>query len=340
MKNTGIRRFSILLFCVLVFQTLCAQKEDSGTFKILFGSCNRTELPNPFWDQMAAAQADVFIWGGDAIYADTRNMRKMKKMYRAQKSIPEYKAFAESIPVMGTWDDHDYGLNDAGAEYAEKQKSQQLFLDFIGMPSDAETRQTEGVYASKDFSVSGKTIKIIVLDTRYFRSKLKSATDPEKRYVPSTDTTATMLGKEQWAWLAKELSEAADFTVIMSSIQFLSKEHGFETWGNFPHEVARFEQLIKESNSKAVILLSGDRHIAEFSKKELPGLEYPLIDFTSSGLTHTYTAFDGEPNSYRVGEVVTLKNYGLVAIDLSTNEVHFKMMGENNEVLQALTQDY
>ncbi|PHR95820.1 MAG: alkaline phosphatase [Leeuwenhoekiella sp.] len=340
MKSTGKKQFSILLFCVLVFQTLCAQNEESGTFKILFGSCNRTELPNPFWDQMSAAEADVFIWGGDAIYADTRNMRKMKRMYNAQKNIPEYKAFAESIPVMGTWDDHDYGLNDAGAEYAEKQKSQQLFLDFIGIPEDAETRQTEGVYTSKDFKVSGKTIKLIVLDTRYFRSSLKRATDPEKRYAPSTDTTTTMLGKEQWAWLENELSEAADFTVIMSSVQFLSNEHGFETWGNFPHEATRFERLIKESNSKAIIFSSGDRHIAEFSKKELPGLEYPLIDFTSSGLTHTYTSFDGEPNAHRVGEVVTRKNYGLIAIDLITKEVDFKIMGENNQVLQALTRDY
>ena len=29
----------------------------------------------------------------------------------------------------------------------------------------------------------------------------------------------------------------ADFHIIMSSIQVWSNEHGFETWGNFPHEV-------------------------------------------------------------------------------------------------------
>ncbi len=331
---------TLLVFCFLGFSNLIAQEPNVSQFQILFGSCNRVELRNPFWEQMERTEADVFIWGGDAIYADTHNMRKMKNMYDAQKSLAAYKAFAESIPVMGTWDDHDYGLNDAGAEYGKKQKSQQLFLDFIGMPKNAETRTTDGVYTSKDFSITGKTIKIIVLDTRYFRSKLKRATNPEKRYEPVTDTTKTILGEAQWIWLNQELQEETEFTVIMSSIQFLSNEHGFESWGNFPHEVKRLENLIQNSNTKGLIILSGDRHIAEISKKQLSGLDYPLIDFTSSGLTHTYEAFDGEPNSYRVGEVVTRKNYGLVSIDLRTNEVEFKIMGENNEVLQAITQGY
>ena len=339
--NSTLKIYRILFaFFVLTAQTLYAQNSGYETFKILFGSCNRVELPNPFWKQMAESQADVFIWGGDAIYADTRDMRKMKKMYDRQKRNPAYLAFVKNIPVMGTWDDHDYGLNDIGAEYAKKQESQQLFLDFIGLPKTAQTRKTEGVYMSKDFDVSGKTIKVIVLDTRYFRSKLKPSTNPEKRYKPLSDTSATMLGAMQWEWLTEELAQKTDFTVIMSSVQFLSKEHGFETWGNFPHEVARLEALIQKSNAKGIIILSGDRHIAEFSKKALPGLQYPLIDFTSSGLTHTYTSFDGEPNRNRVGDVVTQKNYGLVSIDLLHNKVDFRIMGENGQVLQALTQEY
>jgi alkaline phosphatase D len=39
-----------------------------------------------------------------------------------------------------------------------------------------------------------------------------------------------MLGVTQWAWLEKELTiSKADFNVIMSSVQLLSAEHGFET---------------------------------------------------------------------------------------------------------------
>ena len=39
--------------------------------------------------------------------------------------------------IIGTWDDHDYGLNDAGKEYDGKDFSQQLMLDFLDEPSDS-----------------------------------------------------------------------------------------------------------------------------------------------------------------------------------------------------------
>ena len=126
----------------------------------------------------------------------------------------------------------------------------------------------------------------------------------------------------------------------MSSIQVLSGEHGFETWGNFPLEVKKLESLIAQSGAKGVVLLSGDRHISEFSKTDIAGLSYPLIDFTSSGLTHSYSSFSGEPNQHRVGEVVSDKSYGIINLYIQDKAADFKMMGDNGEVLQELKQRY
>lgn len=39
--------------------------------------------------------------------------------------------------VIGTWDDHDYGLNDAGKEFSRKVTNQRLLLDFLGEPQDS-----------------------------------------------------------------------------------------------------------------------------------------------------------------------------------------------------------
>ena len=128
MKKTVNFVLAAVAFCFILLQRPYAQESDVTEFKILFGSCNRVELQNPFWEQMAQNQADVFIWGGDAIYADTRNMRKMKKMYVAQKKIPDYKAFAESILVMGTWDDHDYGLTMPEPNMTKSKKVKSCFL--------------------------------------------------------------------------------------------------------------------------------------------------------------------------------------------------------------------
>ena len=36
-----------------------------------------------------------------------------------------------SVPVMGIWDDHDYGHNDAGWDLPVKNLTRKAFLDFI-----------------------------------------------------------------------------------------------------------------------------------------------------------------------------------------------------------------
>ncbi|MGC1514492.1 MAG: alkaline phosphatase family protein, partial [Maribacter sp.] len=115
---------------------------------------------------------------------------------------------------------------------------------------------------------------------------------------------------------------------------------GFETWGNFPHEVDRLTKLISEAGAKGVIVLSGDRHISEFSRTKVQGMDYDLVDFTSSGLTHAYQGFTGEPNVYRLGEVIFTESFGVLEFDFKRKKVHFKMMGDGGEVFAEMEQRY
>lgn len=314
------------------------QKSD---FVLTFGSCNRVDLENKLWDDILLNKPDVWVWGGDNIYADTSDMDKMKKMYDRQKSNPEYQKVLQKISVVGTWDDHDYGLNDGGLEWKHKQDSEQLFLDFMDVSKDDIRRNREGVYHVIDFNTPQGKIKILVLDTRYFRSSLEKSPIKSRRYEPSSDSTKTVLGKEQWRWLENELQTSdADFNLLISSIQFLSNKHGFEMWGNFPAEVAKLENLIVQSKAKNVIILSGDRHIAEFSEKKVDGLSFPLVDFTSSGLTHVYEKFSGEENPYRVGEVIHEVNFGVLRFDFEKKSVIFEIRGNENKLLQQTIRAY
>ncbi len=126
----------------------------------------------------------------------------------------------------------------------------------------------------------------------------------------------------------------------MSSIQFLSDKHGFECWGNFPHEVDKLKQLIVSSKAKGVSIISDDRHISEFSKTKVKDLSYPLIDFTSSGLTHSYSSFSSEDNPYRVGKVVSKKSFGVLQFNFKNKQISFMMMGDNGEMLSKIQQNY
>ena len=51
---------------------------------------------------------------------------------------------------MATWDDHDFGFNDGGAEFPGKVQSQKDFVDFWD-PADSVRRDREGVYDSRIF---------------------------------------------------------------------------------------------------------------------------------------------------------------------------------------------
>jgi len=275
------------------------------------------------------------------VYADTDDMSKLKKNYDKQLENENYQKLQASIKILGTWDDHDYGLNDGGQEFHAKRESQQLFLDFISVSKNDIRRDREGIYHSEVLKTENGTVRVIVLDTRYFRTELTLLNVKKRHYTASNYGEGTILGDEQWQWLTKELiNSEADFNVIVSSIQFLSSEHHFETWGNFPHEVDKLKSIIAGTEAKGVIILSGDRHISEFSKTNVEDLEYPLIDFTSSGLTHAYTSFDNEPNQFRVGNVISEVSFGLLKFDFEKRIVRMEMRGEGNQKLQELIQHY
>lgn len=328
-----------LIFLTISSCNKIAEKENS--FTISFGSCNNQVLENKLWPDIKKSNPDVWIWGGDIIYSDTEDMNFMELNYNKQKSDTAYLNFIKNVDVLGTWDDHDYGLNDGGIEYTQKATAQKLFLDFLNVPLNDVRRQQKGIYFAKDYLINNNSIKIILLDTRYFRTQLTKDTLTSKRYKPNVYGEGSILGEKQWKWLENELKNSeATFNIIVSSIQFLSTEHGFESWGNMPHEVDKFENLLISTKAKNIIILSGDRHISEISKKDIEGLNYPLIDFTSSGMTHSYTSFKNEPNKFRIVDVVSEKNFGILRFDFNTNSVKMEIKGENNAVFQTFEQKY
>lgn len=306
-----------------------------------FGSCNNQRNTNTLYDDILKNKPVAWIWGGDIIYSDTDNPTVLKENFDKYKKDSAYTTFRNKTTIIATWDDHDYGLNDGGTENPIKKEAQQLFLDFLDVPANADRRKHAGVYYSTTIEKGSNSVKIIVLDTRYFRTALTPDPSGKKRYIPNTDSTSTLLGATQWNWLEKELTNSkADFNIIVSSIQFLSDRHGFESWGNIPLEVQKLKELIISSKAKNTIILSGDRHIAEISKTNIGKFTYPLIDITSSGLTHSYTSFHGEENPYRISTVIFEKNFGLLHFDFSNNKVLFEIRGENNRLLGNFIQQY
>jgi alkaline phosphatase D len=274
--------------------------------RIAFGSCNREGLPQPLWSPILATHPDLWIWLGDNISADTEDMEVMRQKYARQLANAGYKQLQASVPVIGIWDDHDYGANNAGKEYPKKVESQQLLLDFLDVPVTDPRRTRQGVYTSYTYGPIGQQAKVVLLDTRYHRD--------------APHPTGDILGAAQWQWLETELrNSTAQIHLLVSGIQILPEEHKYEKWANFPQSRRRLLRLIGETGVPGVILLSGDRHLAEISRFDEPGVGYPLYEMTSSGLTHSSRLVRPEPNRYRIGEQWRGLNFGLMVIEWSTN---------------------
>lgn len=321
MKKTGLSLligYLLLTSCQSAKPAVSDVQNQDGTVAqqplttIAFGSCSDQKRPQPLWDDIVAQKPGLWIWLGDNIYGDSEAMDTLRAKYDKQKANPVYQQLRQSTPIIGVWDDHDYGVNDGGKEYPMRRESQQVMLDFLDVPATSPLRQREGGYSAHVYGPAGKRVKVILLDGRYFRDALKK---DGKANVP--DPTGDILGDAQWRWLEQELTGSnADVHIIGSGIQVLPEEHVYEKWANFPTARQRLLDLLAKTKPKGTVLISGDRHIAEVSKVSVPGLSYDLFDVTSSGLTHV-SAPHTEPNRHRVGEMVAKLNYGLITIDWS-----------------------
>lgn len=305
-----------------------------------FGSCNKVDKPQGLFADAAANNPNLWVWLGDIIYADTNNMKALAAMYKRLKTNPEYKKLRAKAQIFGVYDDHDYGINDGCKNYPMKKGAKKCLMDFLDVPTSHPLRKREGAYQSYTFGKGAQSIKVIVMDTRYFRDSLTPDPSKQKRYIPNMD--GDMLGEKQWRWLEQELKNSkANLNILCSSVQVIADDHGHEKWGNFPNQRKRLLSLIVKTQPKNLLILSGDRHMTEVSKMDIQGLPYPLYDFTSSGMTHVRSG-DKEANRYRVGDMVVKRNFGIVKISWNGEKpvVALQSRGPGNELYQEIMVKY
>ena len=284
--------------------------------RIAFGSCVSNDIDADIFNNI---HADVFVFLGDNIYADTTNPWIMSRFYNRLSCMQSFRDMVSRTPVtLAIWDDHDYGGDNAGGDYPMKFQSQKMFLDFWNIPLRSDRRRGFGVYGTYRFQSPAGSISIILPDLRFYR-------DPEisvnGAYIP---TNGSMLGVSQWTWLENEiiLSQKNDnLTIIGSSTQFGHSPNGYESWNLYPIDRQRLLKLI---DPKKTLVISGDVHWGEISNAS------GVLDVTASGLS--VRDKNVLPNSNRVGRAYPDYNYGL--IDLVQRTVSI-MTADNTVAVQV-----
>lgn len=149
MFNKSYLVYRALLIGVIVFICLFGKSINSYSYKVVkwkalpegviekiaFGSCSNQYIAQPIWKTLTYISPDLFISLGDIIYGDAappgfrplsaeiNQIEKMKIDYLFIKTDPNFIKFRQKVPMMATWDDHDYGRNDGGADFTLKDQS-------------------------------------------------------------------------------------------------------------------------------------------------------------------------------------------------------------------------
>lgn len=317
-----------------------ALSADRPLERIALGSCLNQTQPAPVLSAITKIRPQLMIWMGDNVYGDPDKGVAWEEVYQKQLQQPGLRALLRT-PTLAIWDDGDSGLNDGGADDPYKAKGREAFVKFW-KPDWLAQPGGPGLHGSRAFGPEGRRVQVILLDTRSFRSPLKAKRpdDPAPgRYDPDPDPQKTMLGEEQWRWLAQELRKPAQVRLIVSSIQVIPEDHKWEKWANLPLEQERLFKTIREAGASGVLFLSGDRHLAEFSMRD-GGVGYPLYDFTSSSLNASRTEWRAyEPNRWRVSTLNVGHNFGMILIDWKRPDplIRLQIRGEAGETLLQQT---
>lgn len=268
-----------------ILKTLDLERRD---VHIAWMSCMHdkyAEEQKRIWLAAKTQKPEMIFFIGDSVYCDTLMQMAFKigakppqiwtRFVETRFNLDFYK-FDQLIPVIAVWDDHDYGKNNAGAEYEHKKDSLNIFQTFFAQTQTSASFR-KGPGCSSVFEGFGQ--KYILVDNRTFK------------------TSSCYWGNNLRDWVFAELESATTPVCIMEGQQFFG---GYCDKGSFEfNHRARFKTITNEMKNirTPITFASGDLHYSEINKLDKDILGYETFEFTSSSM-HSYTK-DPRPNNPR-----------------------------------------
>ena len=327
--------------------------DDAVITKVLVGSCLDEEKgPSSALMSLASEQADLFLMVGDNVYGDRDgrayvnnqpDLEELRESFADLAAREDFQKARANLPMMVSWDDHDFGANDGGKEFPFRAFAERVHEVFWGL-DDEDVGHWPGTYYARSFGPEGQRTQIIMLDTRFFRSGLTPTDDfgakGKERYLPApSGSMQDMLGAAQWTWLENQLQQPADVRLVVSSIQVMPTTHGWEAWSTMPDERQRLFNLIKKTEASGVVFLSGDRH-SSFIYEQGGVLPYEANELTASSLNVAFATETDEMDERQVGTGFPPENYGAVEIDWDARAIRLKVKDNAGNTVRENAVDF
>lgn len=224
-------------------------------------------------DRIAERAPDLMLWLGDNVYLrgpDFYHPREFGRRYADVRRDPAIQALMKATHHVATWDDHDYGPNNANGSWILKGDALAEFERHWANPSYG-LPELPGVFTA--FNIGDADF--FLLDDRTYRDHDGAPDGPDK----------ALFGDAQMDWLEQALlASVARFKVVVAGGEFFNDTNAHEGWNHFPDERGRFLEFLKKTRIEGLVFVSGDRHFGKLARVPRPGA-YPLYELTCSPLT-------------------------------------------------------
>jgi phosphodiesterase/alkaline phosphatase D-like protein len=262
------------------FAALNTQQEQ---FRVLIGSCmydgEKPQEMESIWARALERKPDVLFLIGDNAYADLVDGKYLAPADGAQLwrryaetmvRLPLYR-WNRLVPVLATWDDHDFGVNDGDRNHPYKEQARQVFLSYFPQEQGFSYNWTAGPGVASRWNAFGFVFHF--LDARSFRSpRVEAAEQPAAQ---------TQFGTEQETWILSGL-EKRKLNFLIKGDQWWGAYHRFESYeGSHPRSFKAWLARLRQS-AAPTIMISGDRHMSEVMRIPNDVLGYETYEFTVS----------------------------------------------------------
>ncbi|TWT51673.1 alkaline phosphatase D family protein [Allorhodopirellula solitaria] len=227
--------------------------ERSGqVLNVAFISCVN-DSTDPVWTEMAKHDLDMLCFGGDTPYADTGDLASLREKHRHLLQRPGLASLCKSTSLVGTWDDHDFGKNNANGKSAAglKVNRRRAFVEYRAQ--ERYGSGDEGIYQKVDLGA----MEVFLLDARWYSQMAPSPVAPNQ---------STCFGNEQWQWLLESLRNSrAPFKVLLQGQIWQDKKNSeTDDMQTYYAERDALLDMIKGEGIPGVVLVGGDIHVSRY----------------------------------------------------------------------------
>lgn len=265
------------------------------------------------WLGFLAQKPEALVLIGDHVYVDQgKNIpnepwaERIWRRYAESRLFHEFYYASKLVPTYATWDDHDFGKNNAsGPDVDWADEAPRVFEAFFAQAEAPGIVRGPGIATAMDLG----GVRWVLADDRTWRGGPSAA-------------GATHWGDAQEQWIDQQIDSAPGTTVVCNGSQFFGGYLPGESYEKSqPASFAAFRARLGARRNR-VFFISGDRHFSELMRVSTADVGYETFELTTSGflnISHLSIPWPFFRNPRRLAGTSESQNYALLELETLTD---------------------